>query len=514
MNTSVGPLAVPQYAPDIVLNGRQAKILVADFSAGDEKLIYSTAEIFTVSVQDGKPTIVFWVPTSESGEFYLKGATNGTVAHYAGCANVGFHQAKEGVIVEFMQNQGMTVLMFDNGVKAIILDRTTAYSFWQPILSTDPHAPLNETILVKGPYLLRTATVEDGAISLTGDYNGTEELEVFAPLGSETSSWSGGGYKHHGWNVRASGMIKFNGKPIAVRQTSYGSLIGTLSAAKATIASVQALVPALTDWKIHDGLPERLASYNDSGAGWLLADKNSTLNPWQPQTLPVLYGDEYGFHAQTLLWRGRFSGNATGIYLDVIGGTSSGWSAWLNGLYLGSTLGNTSLSETNATLAFGNATKVGENVLFVIQDHMGHDETTGVLNPRGILNATLLGGGHFTSWKVAGKAGGEANIDPIRGPYNEGGLHAERLGWHLPAFDDSTWQAGSPETGLNEAGANFYRTILPLDLPEGIDASLAFELNAPNGSQLRAQLYVNGYQVSFRVFFSDYCHPLSSLTKQ
>jgi Beta-galactosidase jelly roll domain len=124
---------------------------------------------------------------------------------------------------------------------------------------------------------------------------------------------------------------------------------------------------------------------------------------------------------------------------------------------------------------------------------MGKDETTGTLNPRGILNATLINGGNFTSWKVAGNAGGEANIDPIRGPYSEGGLHAERLGWHLPGFNDGKWESGSPETGLSEAGANFYRTVVPLNLPKGMDVSLGFVLNAPAGSKLRAQLYVNGY---------------------
>lgn len=124
---------------------------------------------------------------------------------------------------------------------------------------------------------------------------------------------------------------------------------------------------------------------------------------------------------------------------------------------------------------------------------MGKDETTGVLNPRGILNASLIGGGNFTSWKVAGNAGGEANIDPIRGPYSEGGLHAERLGWHLPGFDDSSWESGTPESGLTEAGAYFYRTVVPLDLPGGLDISLGFVLESPAGSKLRAQLYVNGY---------------------
>ncbi|CAJ2507467.1 Uu.00g086530.m01.CDS01 [Anthostomella pinea] len=489
MTTSLGQLEVPQYAPDIVLDGRQAKILVADFAAGDATLVYSTAEIMTVSIQNGKPIIVFWVPTGESGEVYLKDAKRGSITRCDGCANVAFHPASEGLIVSFMQNRGMSVLTFDNGVKAVIMDRTTAYTFWQPTLSTDPHVPLNETLLVRGPYLVRTASVDNGMICLTGDYNDTGEIEVFAPVGHEN---------YRNWNVNSSNMIMFNGKPVAVRPTKYGSLVGSLSASNATtIQSIQALVPSLSDWKVADGLPERFQNYNDSGPGWVLANKNRTLNPWQPQTFPVLYGDEYGFHAQNLLWRGRFSGNATGVFLDVIGGTSSGWSAWLNGVYLGSTLGNASLSETNATLSFGNATKAGENMLFIIQDHMGHDETTGVLNPRGILNATLLSpsGANmtFSSWKVAGKAGGEANIDPIRGPYNEGGLHAERLGWHLPGFNDNAWASGSPEQGLTEAGAKFYRTNMPLDLPEAVDVSMAFELNAPEGSKLRAQLYVNGY---------------------
>jgi len=128
---------------------------------------------------------------------------------------------------------------------------------------------------------------------------------------------------------------------------------------------------------------------------------------------------------------------------------------------------------------------------------MGHDETSGATNPRGIYNATLLGPTKsnltFTSWKVAGTAGGESNIDPVRGPYNEGGLHAERLGWHLPNFPDSSWSSSTPEIGLSEAGAKFYRTVAKLDLSRELDVSLGFVLGSPAGTKVRAQLYVNGY---------------------
>jgi beta-galactosidase GanA len=165
----------------------------------------------------------------------------------------------------------------------------------------------------------------------------------------------------------------------------------------------------------------------------------------------------------------------------------------LNGAYLGSWVGSNAITQGELTLSFANATLASENVLFVIQDHMGKDQTSGAVNPRGIFNATLIGGGNFTSWKVTGNAGGENNIDPVRGLHNEGGLHAERLGWHLPGFDDRNWKSGAPEKGLKEAGVSFYRTVVPLDIPRGVDVSLGFVLDSPAGSHLRAQLYVNGY---------------------
>ncbi|GAB7346927.1 hypothetical protein MBLNU459_g1992t3 [Dothideomycetes sp. NU459] len=475
MTTSVGTLMVPQYAQNTQLNGRESKILVSDFVAGSQNIIYSTVEILAVSIINNKPVIVFWVPTGQSGEFYLQGVQHGSVAKSTGGANIAFHTTTHGVITSFTQNKGMTVFQYENGVTAVVLDRTAAYAMWQPVLTNDPHVPLNATILVSGPHLVRSASIQGDNVALTGDYDGTTLIEVFVP-------------SH-------CAKVTFNGQAVAVHATKYGSMVGTLSPAKWTVSSLNATLPALTEWKVRDGLPERNADYDDSK--WVIANHTSTPNPSKPATYPVLYSDDYGFHTGNLLWRGRFDGaEATGVFLNVIGGTSSGWSAYLNGVLLGSTFGDTKLSQTNLTLSFGKAVKSGENVLFVIQDHMGKDETSGVLNPRGILNATLLGSSKakFASWRVAGKAGGDANIDPIRGPYAEGGLHAERLGWHLPGFNDSAWESGSPAQGLSTSGANFYRTIVPLDIPSGYDVSLAFELGAPAGSKLRAQLYVNGYQ--------------------
>ena len=64
----------------------------------------------------------------------------------------------------------------------------------------------------------------------------------------------------------------------------------------------------------------------------------TTLNPRTPTSLPVLYADEYGkssvlymcslyltslgFHNGIRLWRGYFNGTATGVFLNVQGGSA------------------------------------------------------------------------------------------------------------------------------------------------------------------------------------------------
>lgn len=50
----------------------------------------------------------------------------------------------------------------------------------------------------------------------------------------------------------------------------------------------------------------------------------------------------------------------------------------------------------------------------------------------------------------------------------QGGFYGERLGWHLPGFDDSAW----PKTSslANDApGVRFFRTTFDLSLPIGHD---------------------------------------------
>jgi hypothetical protein len=488
ISTSIGNLTVPQHAGSIVLNGHQSKILVTDFAVGNSTLTYSTAEVLTYTLIDGKPVVVLWAGIGETIEFHIKGVKQGSVTSSRAGKNATFRSEAHGVTTNIQNLSGMSVYEYDHDVKVVVADKPTAYLIWAPNLSNDPFAPVDQSgkcrtlrehvrsanttsVLVHGPYLVRSASCEGEVLALKGDITNKTTVEVYASKAVKKVTW--------------------NGKALHTTRTSYGSLKVSVPSSSRTVR-----LPSLDNWKVHDGLPEKLSAYNDSGAAWVVANHLTTPNPTKPDTLPVLYVDEYGFHNSFHLFRGYFEGPTTGVKLAVQGGLAFGWSAWLNGEFVGSYLGNSSLGTGNLTLSFNNATvnANGSNVLLIAQDNTGHDLRADAVKPRGILGATL-NGANFTKWKIAGEAGGEnVQLDPVRGPLSEGGLTAERLGWHLPGFDDSAWNSSSPSAGFEDAGIYFYRTSFTLDVPTGVDASFAFLLNASGSQHVRVQLFVNGYQ--------------------
>lgn len=257
------------------------------------------------------------------------------------------------------------------------------------------------------------------------------------------------------------------------------------------------------------------------------ATKATTPNALKPDAHnPVLYVDDYEIHVGNHIYRATFpstSSPPTGVELNVTGGNAFGYSAWLNSHYIGSYLGLSYTGTGAVDLSFANATLATdgkENILVVVMDNSGHDLRDAAVDPRGITNATLLGpsdrstggpGYVFTGWKIAGTAGGERNIDPVRGPLNEGGLHAERIGAHLPGFPDDEWtvEAGASTLAVPGAGIKIFRTVVPLHVPDGLDVSISFRLTAPGSStnssaftptvqgysnRVRVLLFVNGYQ--------------------
>lgn len=142
-------VTVPQHGGKIAINGHQAKILVTDFQFGSKKLLYSTAEVLTYAIIDGKEVLVLWVPTGESGEFTVLGAKSAKLQSCERCANVKSFPGKSGVTVSFTQNAGMSVVKLNDGSRIVLLDRSSAYLFWAPSLTNDPrHAPESASKLI------------------------------------------------------------------------------------------------------------------------------------------------------------------------------------------------------------------------------------------------------------------------------------------------------------------------------------------------------------------------------
>ncbi|KAJ5157524.1 beta-galactosidase C [Penicillium canariense] len=472
VQTSAGDLTIP----DIELAGRQSKIIVTDYEVGNaSSLLYSSAEVLTYATLD-VDVLVFYLNIGQQGVFAFKNAPSQLTFKTYGNSNVTSTSSGNGTQYSYIQGEGTTVVKFSNGVLIYLLDKETAWNFFAVPTTSNPNVSPSEQILAIGPYLVREASISHDTVSLVGDNANTTSLEVY-PGSSKVTK------------------VKWNGKTIATKKTAYGSLVGSAPGAEDSTISL----PTLSAWKSQDTLPEIQRDFDDSR--WTVCNKSTTVNSVAPLSLPVLYSGDYGYHAGTKIYRGRFDGqNATGANITVQNGVAAGWAAWLNGAYVGGALGNPASTSTSAQLAFNSsALRATGNVLTVVLDYTGHDENNvkpaGTQNPRGILGATLLGAGNFTSWRIQGNAGGEANIDPVRGPMNEGGLYGERLGWHLPGYQaPKSAGTNSPLDGVSHAAGQFYTTTFRLHLDADLDVPIGLQLGAAANTSAVVQVFMNGYQ--------------------
>jgi hypothetical protein len=194
-------------------------------------------------------------------------------------------------------------------------------------------------------------------------------------------------------------------------------------------------------------------------------------------------------------------GKESTMFLEPQGGDAFGVSYWLNSEFLGSWTGIAADQNYNQTLTLPNLKSGQAYVLTILLDNMGLDEsgtvgTDEMKNPRGILRYDLSGRkSSAIKWKITGNLGGETYQDKARGPLNEGGLFAERQGYHLPNPPSQKWPTAKPTDGISKAGVGFYTTSFDLDMPAGFDIPMSFVFtNTTTVSNYRSQLYVNGYQ--------------------
>ncbi|KAF9445456.1 glycoside hydrolase family 35 protein [Macrolepiota fuliginosa MF-IS2] len=485
--TDLGEITVPTNG-SITLAGRESKILVSDYVFGTSKLVYSTAEVMTWATFDNVDNIIVYALEGQYVELQVSAKSISGLSKI-GADSITTTVGERSILISGTVS-GLSIIGFGK-THILVADKKTASAFWAPKISNEGHytqydaSPDVPSVFIRGPYLVRSVSSQGSTLAFTGDINGTTTIDVFAPAKYRSVSWNGVGVK--------------------VAKSQLGSLRGVVEFSDGLN---EVRVPSMADveWSCADSLPELAADYDDSD--WVLANKTTTKRPQQPFSGKyVLYSSEYGFHAGQWVWRGHFSGNATGVELTIQGGFSFGYSAFLNGHFLGSGEGSSHSQDgvdiLRPTFNFTQDILInGDNVLTIIHDSTGmnqdYDINDEFKTPRGIRGYRLLSDdldNDFTGWRLAGNFGGENAPDFVRGPYNEGGWWFERIGAHLPGFNVSKWDKScSPLQGRTTPGVTVYRTAFDLSFPPGSDIPLAFDFALDSDHPHRVLIYVNGWQ--------------------
>ncbi|KAG6916269.1 hypothetical protein DXG01_007613 [Tephrocybe rancida] len=469
--TSDGEVTIPKSG-SLTLAGRESKIIVSNYPFGSSKLQYSTAEIMTWATFDGVDTLIAYALAGQTVEIVIDNPTSASVAT-AGSRSV--TATKNGKTVTISGSPFDITVVTIGKTRIIVADKKTASAFWAPRLAVNgtglDHydiSPSVPSVLVKGPYLVRSAAAHGSTLQLTGDLNATTTIDVFASRQLTGVTW--------------------NGKSVKLAESDIGSLRGTV-ALPGDLHSVHLPVLSDLEWKCADSLPELNVEYNDSK--WVLANKTSTLRPQKPTA-----GKRERNRCKALDPGVRTLGlqHQKQKYIltcAVSRGYSFGYSAFINSHFLGSGQGS-SHSQDGVDILSPTFNFTAGQLLPGDNDNINDEFKT----PRGIRGYTLLStdGSDFTEWRLAGNIGGEHGPDAVRGPYNEGGWWFERVGAHLPGYNASSWDSCTPYEGISAPGATAYRTTFNLNLPRNADVPLAFDLTLDSVNPHRVLIYVNGWQ--------------------
>jgi beta-galactosidase GanA len=444
------------YRPTVAVNGRDFKILPAGYDLERQRLVYSTSEIMTHVDLGNRDVALLHGRPGEPGETVLRYASEPRVEVLAGAASTSWDAATGDLRLTYVHS-GLTRVRVSGGgrpaLELLLADSDTASTFWRLDSNAGP-------VLVRGPYLVRSAEQRGTTLRLRGDTDAPSTLEVFAGPRVRTVVWND--------RIVRAGAVP-GPEPVTF--------------------------PALTDWRYRRDAPEADPFFDDHA--WVAADHTTTDNPTKPATLPVLYTDDYGFHYGDVWYRGHFTGGATGITLTAGTGRAGTWSIWLNGTHLGTVnTGTTQNSSGTFTFPDGLVRPDADNVVSVLVRNMGHNEDGGSNDnhkaPRGLLAAGLAGSEAPVSWRIQG---GDALADPVRGPQNNGGLHGERAGYALPGFRDRGWSRIAVPHQETVPGVAWYRATVRLALPRDQDVPVGLRFTDDPTRHYRVLIFVNGWNV-------------------
>ncbi|MBB4910061.1 beta-galactosidase [Actinophytocola algeriensis] len=431
-----------RYSVPVTVGARDALVLVAGYDLGGQRLVWSSSELMTHTRSGGRDVALLYGRTGTDGSTVLRYGSRPAVQVLAGSVRSSF--AGGDLKLDYRHEGLSRVLVTGGGRPPMLLllgTNETAAEFWQ-----------FGSVLVRSPSLVRDATVSGSTVTLRADTSARTSVEVFAP---------------------ARRLVVGHGV-VPTRTTSSGSLAGTLRGPDPV------RLPTLTGWRT-----QREPVADDSG--WTVADRG-------------LPSGTYGYDQGHVWYRGHFTagGTETAVKLNAITGKNGVYQVWLNGTYLGWAKGGTQADSdapvnpdpgpgtfTLPPLAPGTPA-----VLSVLVGNMGHNDDwtaddTRFKQPRGLVGAALIGADTPVSWRLRGN-----EPDPVRGPFNTGGLLGERAGWHLPGHRSGDWR---PAPDTLAPGVTWYRTEFALDLPRDQDVPVALRFDGTGA--YRVLMYVNGWQM-------------------
>lgn len=480
-----GHYTFPQAAP-MQLNGFDAKWLLAGVDLGAQRLVYSTSELQSRLTVDGVDLVLLYGRHGEGGETVLRYASAPKVELLEGQVTSAFDAAKGDLRLNYAHD-GRTVVRVTGGgrppLTLMLTDEAEATRYWQRDTAAGP-------VLVRGPALVRRADANGGALMLTGDTKAETPLELWAPAAIKQMRW--------------------NGAAVALKSGAVGNRLATRPLA----GPMDFALPALTAWRMAAGSPEADPTFDDSK--WQAVDNREAATiTAKPDGQPTLVMDSYGFHDGDVWYRGRFTGSpeAQQIALFYGAGGAGMVQAFLDGKLVGQDELASGLPRpiTTGLARFAlpeTARTPGEHVLAIMVRNNGHNWDLGAdefhKEARGLVSVSIeaSAGRSFAvpiAWKIQGKAGGETLPDPARGPANNGGQYGERMGWHLPGFDDAKWAAATVPAAAPSAGTIWYRTRFDLAVPKGQDATIALafgDTDVPRSkARYRVLLFVNGWNM-------------------
>jgi Glycosyl hydrolases family 35/Beta-galactosidase, domain 2/Beta-galactosidase jelly roll domain/Beta-galactosidase, domain 3 len=437
-----------RYQVPVSLKGRDAQVYVAGYDMGGQRLVYSTSEIMTHARIGGRDVALLYGRAGTEGWTALKYASepkvqvlNGHVHPFYVNGDLRLHYEHEGLARVLVTGGGRPPLLLLLGTDE------EAAKFWRADTAEGP-------VLVRGTDLVRSARISGSTVTLRADVAEAGEVEVFAP----------------------AKRVVIGTKPVAVRPTPSGSLVGSVS------EPTPVHLPALTGWR------SRTESVVDDDRRWTVADQG------------VLDAGHYGYDYGHVWYQGRFTatGAEMAVDLNAITGKNGVYQVWLNGRYLGSADGGTQ-ADSDApvnprpgpgTFTFPPLAPGAPAVISVLVGNMGHNDDwtaddTRFKQPRGLVRAELVGSSTPVTWRLQGN-----KTDRLRGPLNNGGLHGERAGWHLPDTPAKGW--GRPAATV-QPGVTWYRTEFDLNLPRGQDVPVGLRFDG--SGDYRVLIFLNGWQL-------------------